>query len=86
MDNCRRYFDCQCDRCADPLDDILTSIRCINEQCDEALIITEDSEPITIVCAKCKQITDIDRVKKCQELMLNLPVRFSNGSKVNDVC
>uniref|UniRef100_A0A915Q776 MYND-type domain-containing protein n=1 Tax=Setaria digitata TaxID=48799 RepID=A0A915Q776_9BILA len=71
------YFDCQCDRCKDPADDILTSIRCVNEACDEALIITENSEPINIICPKCKQITDESRVKKCQELMLKLPVQFS---------
>ncbi|KAL3998902.1 MYND finger family protein [Acanthocheilonema viteae] len=79
------YFNCQCDRCVDPSDAILTSIRCINEHCDEALIITEDSEPINIKCPKCKQITDENHVKKCQELMLNLPVRFSIGSKAKDI-
>ncbi|VDK89456.1 unnamed protein product [Litomosoides sigmodontis] len=79
------YFDCQCDRCVDPMDDILTAIRCMNDQCDEPLIITEASEPIAITCAKCMQITDIDRVKKCQELMLNLPVQFSIGSDANDI-
>ncbi|MCP9263478.1 Histone-lysine N-methyltransferase SMYD3 [Dirofilaria immitis] len=54
------YFDCRCDRCVDSSDDILTSIRCINEQCDEALIITEDSNPTNIICSKCKQITSED--------------------------
>lgn len=60
----------------DQSDDILTSIRCINEQCDEALVITEDSVPKSITCPKCGQITVADHVKKCQELMLNLPVQF----------
>uniref|UniRef100_A0A1I7V790 Tetratricopeptide repeat protein n=1 Tax=Loa loa TaxID=7209 RepID=A0A1I7V790_LOALO len=69
----------------DPSDDILTSIRCMNEQCDEALIITEDSEPVNIICRKCKQITDEDHVKKCQQLMLNLPVRFSIESKAENI-
>uniref|UniRef100_A0A0R3RN83 SET domain-containing protein n=1 Tax=Elaeophora elaphi TaxID=1147741 RepID=A0A0R3RN83_9BILA len=78
------YFDCQCERCVDPSDAILTSIRCINETCDEALIITEDSEPANIMCPKCKQITDEEHVKKCQELMLSLPVRFGVGSKADD--
>lgn len=70
----------------DSSDDILTSIRCINEECDEALIITEDSEPVNIACSKCKQITDVDHVKKCQQLMLNLPVRFAVEINAEDVC
>ncbi|VDM13517.1 unnamed protein product [Wuchereria bancrofti] len=71
-----RYFDCQCDRCMDQSDIILTSIRCKNELCDEALIITEISEPIDIKCTKCMQITDANHIKKCQQLMLNLPIQF----------
>uniref|UniRef100_A0AAF5RSX9 MYND-type domain-containing protein n=2 Tax=Wuchereria bancrofti TaxID=6293 RepID=A0AAF5RSX9_WUCBA len=70
------YFDCQCDRCMDQSDIILTSIRCKNELCDEALIITEISEPIDIKCTKCMQITDANHIKKCQQLMLNLPIQF----------
>ncbi|OZC07145.1 hypothetical protein X798_05835 [Onchocerca flexuosa] len=80
-----QYFDCQCERCIDPSDDILTSIRCINEQCDETLIITEDSKPVNIQCPKCKQITSEDRVKMCQELMLKLPVRFGIESNAEDI-
>ncbi|VDM95510.1 unnamed protein product, partial [Onchocerca ochengi] len=79
------YFDCQCERCIDPSDDILTSIRCINEQCDEALIITENSKPTSIQCPKCKQITSEDHVKMCQKLMLELPVRFGIESNAEDI-
>ncbi|CAG9540051.1 unnamed protein product [Cercopithifilaria johnstoni] len=79
------YFDCQCERCMDPSDAILTSILCINKLCDEALIITEDSKPTNITCTKCGQITTEDHVKKCQELMLNLPVRFNIGSKAEEI-
>uniref|UniRef100_A0A914WUL5 MYND-type domain-containing protein n=1 Tax=Plectus sambesii TaxID=2011161 RepID=A0A914WUL5_9BILA len=70
------YFDCQCSRCLDTDDDILTAIKCSTPGCDEPLITTEDSEPMYIACPKCKNTTEPDVVAKAQEFMRSLPGRF----------
>uniref|UniRef100_A0A7E4ZU85 MYND-type domain-containing protein n=1 Tax=Panagrellus redivivus TaxID=6233 RepID=A0A7E4ZU85_PANRE len=79
------YFDCQCDRCKDPEDDILTSIQCANKACDEPLITSEDAGPMMIVCPKCKTIAPEDYVVAAQELMKTLPVRFDPKTPLNVV-
>ncbi|MFH4973858.1 hypothetical protein AB6A40_000567 [Gnathostoma spinigerum] len=79
------YFECQCERCCDPEDDILTSIKCQNEDCDNPIITTEDAEPVMIACSKCKRICDEEYVKKAQQLMLNLPARFSLDADVKEL-
>lgn len=70
------YFDCECVRCNDPQDDILTSIKCITKDCDQPLITSETEEPCSIGCNKCGKVTDESRVKAAQELMLSLPATF----------
>lgn len=47
------YFDCQCDRCLDPEDDTLVSIRCENKNCDEPIVFFEDKLPEDTMCTKC---------------------------------
>lgn len=76
------YFDCNCERCTDPDDDILTSIKCPNNACDEPLLTSEDAEPVMIACPKCKSTTDEEYVKKAQEIMRNLPQRFTTDMDV----
>ncbi|VDN50143.1 unnamed protein product [Dracunculus medinensis] len=71
-----KYFHCECSRCSDPADNILTSIRCVNPTCDEPLITTEDAEPCAIICAKCSQEASLEHVEKCQKFMINLPDKF----------
>jgi hypothetical protein len=70
------YFDCECSRCLDPADDLLTAIKCSTPGCDEPLITTEEAEPMYIACPKCKNITDPDSVSKAQTFMRGLPGRF----------
>ncbi|CAJ0568156.1 unnamed protein product, partial [Mesorhabditis spiculigera] len=72
----RWFFDCECSRCMDPADDVLTAIRCSNPCCDEPQVITETSEPCYIACAKCGSMTDDDTVQQAQQLMLSLPAQF----------
>ncbi|VDK44651.1 unnamed protein product [Anisakis simplex] len=79
------YFECECERCTDPSDNILTSIRCTNAACDEPLITTEDAEPSAIKCAKCGQITDEEHVREAQQMMLNLPPKFAPDSDPNEL-
>ncbi|VDN01490.1 unnamed protein product [Thelazia callipaeda] len=79
------YFDCRCERCTDPMDDVLTSICCTNKNCDEPLLITENSEISDILCPKCEHITPENHVKMCQELMLSLPVQFLTETDPNEI-
>lgn len=79
------YFDCECERCRDPADDILTSIRCINPQCDEPLTIREDSEPCAIVCRSCSKVADEQYVKEAQKMMLEFPTKFNPKENVDDL-
>ncbi|VDM66872.1 unnamed protein product, partial [Strongylus vulgaris] len=72
----RWYFDCECSRCVDPADDMLTAIKCSTPGCSEPLIITETSEPCYIACPKCRGMTDDSTVKEAQELMKSLPASF----------
>uniref|UniRef100_A0AC35FYV3 MYND-type domain-containing protein n=1 Tax=Panagrolaimus sp. PS1159 TaxID=55785 RepID=A0AC35FYV3_9BILA len=76
------YFDCNCVRCSDPTDDILTSIKCPNENCDEPLITSEDADTVMIACPKCKTIADEEYVKAAQNMMKELPARFSTDMNV----
>ena len=82
---CWRYFDCECERCNDPADDILTAIRCGNQSCDEPLIIREDSEPQAITCKSCNTVVDIEHVKNAQKMMKNFPTKFSPEENVANV-
>ncbi|CAJ0962922.1 unnamed protein product, partial [Mesorhabditis belari] len=72
----RWFFDCECSRCTDSGDDILTAIRCSNPCCEQALVVTETSDPCYIACPKCGSMTDDDTVKNAQQLMLSLPAQF----------
>uniref|UniRef100_A0A914RNY4 MYND-type domain-containing protein n=1 Tax=Parascaris equorum TaxID=6256 RepID=A0A914RNY4_PAREQ len=74
------YFDCACERCCDPADNILTSIRCSNASCDEPLITAEDAEAMAITCPKCGQVADEEYVCAAQQMMLRLPAKFSPES------
>ncbi|KAH7725435.1 Protein SET-18 a [Aphelenchoides avenae] len=40
------YFDCQCERCVDPADDLLTCIKCQNPKCGDKLVTHETAERI----------------------------------------
>ncbi|VDL72017.1 unnamed protein product [Nippostrongylus brasiliensis] len=72
----RWYFDCECTRCADPADDMLTAIKCSTPGCPEPLITSETAEPCYIACPKCRGMTDDSTVKEAQELMKSLPASF----------
>ncbi|EPB76140.1 hypothetical protein ANCCEY_04736 [Ancylostoma ceylanicum] len=72
----RWYFDCECSRCVDPADDILTAIRCSTPGCPEPLVTSETAEPCYIACPKCRGMTDDSVVKEAQELMKSLPASF----------
>ncbi|CAB3408763.1 unnamed protein product [Caenorhabditis bovis] len=72
----RWYFDCECVRCMDPEDDILTSIRCMNSSCDEPIITREDEEPMNIECRKCGTLCPESYVKEAQDFMKTVPDRF----------
>nr|CDJ97871.1 Zinc finger domain containing protein [Haemonchus contortus] len=73
----RWYFDCECSRCVDPADDMLTAIKCSTPGCPEPLITSETAEPCYIACPKCRGMTDDTRVIEAQELMKSLPASFS---------
>ncbi|CAD6189747.1 unnamed protein product [Caenorhabditis auriculariae] len=86
----RWYFECQCSRCTDPEDDLLTSIKCVNPNCDEPIvssnaledqishfwITSETDEAMNIACPKCGTLNEEDRVKSAQEYMKTLPASF----------
>ncbi|ETN77588.1 hypothetical protein NECAME_10937 [Necator americanus] len=72
----RWYFDCECTRCVDPTDDMLTAIKCSTPGCPEPLITSETAEPCYIACPKCRGMTDDSVVKEAQELMKSLPASF----------
>ncbi|KAK6730679.1 hypothetical protein RB195_007261 [Necator americanus] len=72
----RWYFDCECTRCVDPTDDMLTAIKCSTPGCSEPLITSETAEPCYIACPKCRGMTDDNVVKEAQELMKSLPASF----------
>ena len=78
------YFDCECDRCKDPDDDMLTSIKCPNASCDEPLITSEEAEPVMIACPKCKTIADEEYVKTAQQTMREMPPRFTTNMDVEE--
>jgi len=77
------YFECHCERCDDPKDDLLTSIRCKNILCDEPLLISEDMEPKAVECPKCKTLADFEYVVRGQQTMLELPVRYAPNEKID---
>ncbi|CAD5226138.1 unnamed protein product [Bursaphelenchus xylophilus] len=79
------YFDCHCERCEDPSDDILTAIRCKNILCDAPILISEDMEPRAVECEKCHTVADVEYVIRGQQTMLELPVRYSTNDKVDDL-
>lgn len=79
------YFDCRCERCIDPNDDILTSLKCQNKECDEPIITHEIDEVRNIECPKCKTICDSEYVKKGQDLMKRLPCSIDPHLKIDDV-
>ncbi|CEF60357.1 Buzidau [Strongyloides ratti] len=79
------YFDCKCERCIDPKDDILTSLKCKNMDCDEPIITHELGEVKDIECPKCKKICDSEYVKKGQELMKSLPSSIDPTLKVDEI-
>ncbi|KAI6225222.1 Histone-lysine N-methyltransferase SMYD3 [Aphelenchoides fujianensis] len=76
------YFECHCERCEDPADDLMTAIRCKNILCDEPILIAEDSEPKRMECPKCKAEIDFEYVVRGQQTMLELPTRYSSDDKV----
>ncbi|KAI6190482.1 Histone-lysine N-methyltransferase SMYD3 [Aphelenchoides bicaudatus] len=76
------YFECECERCKDPNDDILTSIRCKNILCDEAILISEDMQPKAIECPKCKTVADFEYIVRGQQTMLELPTRYAPDEKI----
>jgi len=78
------YFDCNCERCSDHEDDVLTSIKCTNKKCTEPLITFEDAEPVAITCPKCQSVADAEYVKKAQDIMKNLPSRFTMDMDVEE--
>ncbi|KAI1705998.1 MYND finger domain-containing protein [Ditylenchus destructor] len=74
------YFDCRCDRCCDPADDILTCIKCPNSKCDGALITHETAGPTMIACSKCKAVAEEEYVSRGQETMRNLADKYTVDS------
>uniref|UniRef100_A0A1I7XI77 Tetratricopeptide repeat protein n=1 Tax=Heterorhabditis bacteriophora TaxID=37862 RepID=A0A1I7XI77_HETBA len=76
IDKLRWYFDCECSRCTDPADDVLTSIKCSTSECDEPLITSETATPTNITCPKCGNVTEDTTVISAQQLMLELPATF----------
>ncbi|CAD5218731.1 unnamed protein product [Bursaphelenchus okinawaensis] len=79
------FFECHCERCEDPEDDILTALRCKNILCDGAVLISEDMEPKAVKCKKCNTVADIEYVIRGQQTMLELPVRYSTEDKVDEL-
>lgn len=79
------YFDCECERCTDPADDILTSIKCLNQECDEPLIIREDSESCATACKRCKIVADQKYIETAQKMMLNMPTKFNRSEDVEQL-
>ncbi|KAK0397847.1 hypothetical protein QR680_002302 [Steinernema hermaphroditum] len=77
------YFECRCERCEDPNDDVLTSLKCVNASCDEPILTHETAEVMMISCAKCNTIADEDYIRAGQEKMLSLPPRYSLDSDTN---
>lgn len=50
------FFDCNCERCQDPLDLQLSSIRCPNRDCEEPIVMEEMSVPSEErICPKCSE-------------------------------
>ncbi|KJH51841.1 MYND finger [Dictyocaulus viviparus] len=72
----RWYFDCECSRCTDPADDMLTAIRCTTSGCEEPLIISEVDESSDIECPRCHNVTNKNVVCEAQNLMKTLPASF----------
>lgn len=70
------YFWCECERCLDPDDDRLTSIKCTNPQCTEPIIITEDGEAVEKICPSCSSVIPKEKVKEAQDYMLSLPAKY----------
>lgn len=60
----------------------MTSIRCKNVLCDEPIPISEDMEPKSIECPKCKTVSDFEYVVRGQQTMLELPVRYAQNEKI----
>uniref|UniRef100_A0AC35U879 MYND-type domain-containing protein n=1 Tax=Rhabditophanes sp. KR3021 TaxID=114890 RepID=A0AC35U879_9BILA len=79
------YFECMCERCMDPEDDLLTSLKCKNAECDEPIITHEVAELKDIECPKCKTIADAEYVKKGQEVMIATPPSFDPSWKVESI-
>jgi SET and MYND domain-containing protein len=71
------YFWCECERCVDPEDDRLTSMKCTNPQCKEPIIITEDCEVIEKICPACSSVVPKEKVKEAQEYMLSMPTKYN---------
>lgn len=66
----RYYFHCQCSRCMDLEDDLMTSIRCANPQCNQPLIgMTEDGVPVNINCPVCRTTRVTADIRQCQIMM-----------------
>uniref|UniRef100_A0A0N5BUE8 MYND-type domain-containing protein n=1 Tax=Strongyloides papillosus TaxID=174720 RepID=A0A0N5BUE8_STREA len=79
------YFDCRCERCIDPNDDILTSLKCRNKECDEPIVTHELDKVRDIECPKCKTICKSEDVKKGQELMKILPSSVDPSLKIDEI-
>uniref|UniRef100_A0A915L9K8 SET domain-containing protein n=1 Tax=Romanomermis culicivorax TaxID=13658 RepID=A0A915L9K8_ROMCU len=71
------FFWCCCERCMDPEDDRLTSLKCQNKSCKECIITTEDCEPEDLKCSKCDALLTKDKVAEAQQFMKSLPSRYS---------
>lgn len=62
------YFDCQCERCVDPTDDILTSMLCPNCLSDPEILqmfgAPPYKDPVTqmITCPKCHHVVPQEKV------------------------
>lgn len=69
------YFTCECERCRDPEDDRLTSIKCAKPDCTEAIIITEDGPTDPVKCPKCGTICGSEKIAAAQRYMLSLPTK-----------
>uniref|UniRef100_A0A183J5D8 SET domain-containing protein n=1 Tax=Soboliphyme baturini TaxID=241478 RepID=A0A183J5D8_9BILA len=77
------YFYCECSRCKGKEDDLLTSIKCPNTNCDQPIVITEESEPVKQDCSKCGAKISTEYILKAQVFMKALPKSFGfqNGSE-----
>ncbi|KRX91729.1 SET domain-containing protein 14 [Trichinella pseudospiralis] len=80
------YFWCECERCRDPCDDRLTSIRCVNVDCSEPVCITEDqTNTKNIQCRRCGSKMPENVVIEAQCFMLALPQHFGGMKSAEEL-